>query len=301
MHSHPTNSGSLVTVLAPASQANPSSSINPNARSLKTPCLFKPLLIWDIRLPFLAAGLDGKLRAKSIKKPGSLYIILASCAGVCQEKGHKTGEGTRAQTWWGVAERIVILESYFFHCEGFPVPVTPQKRAAPACFHVPDGNMPPSSSMWKPPVFTAHPAHRSQEFQLCPISHSWWRNTRAAQKKDVFSFNKSSWLALFFFLHVSSHKQMSQPPGTSHSFNSSSALFVQCPCSHTLNSSLHRDKLSMLSLVMLQGGGADSPGTRKTVHERDKIASPAPSGIGSSLFQQDHMFLNHLRGSSPSI
>lgn len=76
-----------------------------------------------------------------------------------------------------------------------------------------------------------------------------------------------------FFLHVSSHKQMSQPPGTSRSFNSSSALFVQHPCSHTLNSSLHRDKLSMLSLVMLQGAGADSPGTRRTVHERDKIAT----------------------------
>lgn len=47
---------------------------------------------------------------------------------------------------------------------------------------------------------------------------------------------------------------MSQPPRTSHSFNKSSVLFVQRPCSRTLNSSLRRDKLSMPSLVMLQGG-----------------------------------------------
>lgn len=102
--------------------------------------------------------------------------------------------------------------------------------------------------------FPDHLGHRAQDVAALPHFTLQVKEHEGSSKEGRV-FIQQELPTGFIFLHVSSQKQLSQPPGTSHSFSSSSALFVERPCSHILNSSLHRDKLSMLSLVMLQGGG----------------------------------------------
>lgn len=155
------------------------------------------------------------------------------------------------------SDRTLNLESYLFHWEGFPVPVTPHRRAAPACvFMSPVGTChhthPVENSSHQSCLFSLpdHLGHRAQD--AAPLPHFILQvKEHEGSSKEGCAFIQQELLTCCIFLHVSSQKQLSQPPGTSHSFHSSSALFVQCPCSHTLNSALHRDKLSMLSLVML--------------------------------------------------